>query len=431
MTDLALLVDSTKIVSPFDRSLGKRVSILTSRFSSMWNCVAPLASPIGKAFSPTEQLRNELKLREMLPERTHERLSQSEVKTRILRLKNGVRDLVLESVSTGYREEISGFLDACFDAADDFANRAKEFDTNLSNEGIFQALRNIWITNSIQASFGMPVRVNASAFAYSLLYTYTDNFLDDRTVSHAEKEKFGFAFGRRLAGFDADSDTQLFSKVSELVRLIEEEYPRDSFPEVYASLLAIHHAQQSSLQQRTDTSSDILRLTVQKGGSSVLADGYLVKGKLSSIEQEFCFGYGVFLQLIDDLQDIEEDLTGASETLFTRAVHEGTPDDITMQLAAYVHRILNLATSMTKSRLDGLNELILQGSNGLILVSVALHPGLFSEQFVETNEPFSPLTFEAIRSMHKEWASPDTILISNQDDLESMGPSFPQRVYYG
>ncbi|MDD1750071.1 MAG: class 1 isoprenoid biosynthesis enzyme, partial [Methanothrix sp.] len=320
-----------------------------------------------------------MKVKEILPERSHQRMSRDEAKMQILRLKNGVRGLVLESIGPENRKEISGFLDDCFDAGDEFAHRARDFDADLCSDGIFQALRNLWIINSIQAGFGMPVRVNSSALAYSLLYTYTDNFLDDNTVPRAEKEEFGIAFGRRLAGLDVGSDTDFFARVSQLVKLVEEEYPRAMYPGVYASLLAIHRAQQDSLRQRAEADPDILSLSVRKGGSSVLADGYLVKGTLSSLEQEFCFGYGVFLQLIDDLQDVEEDIAQGSQTFFTRAADEGALDSITMQLTAYVHRILRSVSSAAGTRIGGLTDLILQGSNGLILESVALHPLLFSE----------------------------------------------------
>jgi hypothetical protein len=96
-----------------------------------------------------------------------------------------------------------------------------------------------------------------------------------------------------------------------LIRMIEEEYPRPIFPDVHASLRAIHRAQIESLRLHDapdhDYESELLPLTITKGGTSVLADGYLVTGDLSSSHAEAVFGYGVLLQLIDDLQDVDED----------------------------------------------------------------------------------------------------------------------------
>jgi hypothetical protein len=53
---------------------------------------------------------------------------------------------------------------------------------------------------------------------------------------------------------------------------------------------------------------DILAMSIEKGGSSVLADAYLINGTLTEKEATFFFGYGVLLQICDDLQDGKKDL---------------------------------------------------------------------------------------------------------------------------
>jgi hypothetical protein len=52
-----------------------------------------------------------------------------------------------------------------------------------------------------------------------------------------------------------------------------------------------------------------------------------------------------------------------------------------------------------------LAELILRGSLGLILESIALNPGLFSAEYVKAAELFSPLGFASIRKLHTQRAS--------------------------
>lgn len=66
----------------------------------------------------------------------------------------------------------------------------------------------------------------------------------------------------------------------------------------------------------------VLALSVAKGGASLLADGYLVRGELGPGEAELCFGYGVFLQLLDDLQDVAADEARRSAALPLRAALE-------------------------------------------------------------------------------------------------------------
>ncbi len=73
-------------------------------------------------------------------------------------------------------------------------------DPNLSNPEIFQALRNVWIMNSLQLYFDLPLAVTPAVYAYSLLYPYTDNFLDDPAVSAAEKAAFNDLISRALDG---------------------------------------------------------------------------------------------------------------------------------------------------------------------------------------------------------------------------------------
>ena len=69
-----------------------------------------------------------------------------------------------------------------------------------------------------------------------------------------------------------------------LVRLIEEQYPRARYPQVFECLLAIHRAQEESIAQLRSRShfgdAEVLRMSCAKGGSSVLADACLAHGGL-------------------------------------------------------------------------------------------------------------------------------------------------------
>ena len=60
------------------------------------------------------------------------------------------------------------------------------------------------------------------------------------------------------------------------------------------------------------------KLSFEKGGASVLADGYLAAGTLSREEVQFIFRWGALLQLVDDLQDIRQDGGEHSLTIFTQ-----------------------------------------------------------------------------------------------------------------
>lgn len=180
--------------------------------------------------------------------------------------------------------------DGFCDVTSDFISKAREFDPGFKLEDIFQSLRNAWIMNCIQKMMGMKIEMTPSVFAYSMLYPYTDNYLDATSISEKEKKQVNFNFKKRLAGEYSRASSTLEEGLFRLVRMIEGQFPRSSFPMVYGSLLGIQSAQERSLLQAScngKSFSDILDISVEKGGCSVLADGCLVKGFLSEQEASF------------------------------------------------------------------------------------------------------------------------------------------------
>src|SRR5262249_38831668 len=156
--------------------------------------------------------------------------------------------------------------------------------------------------------FGRAMRLTPSIFAYSMLYPYTDNYLDDPSVSAETKRGFSVRFGRRLSGDRLEPANRHEGFIWGLVALIEEEDSRSEYPQVFDSLIQIHSAQEKSIRLLRKAGAagdvDVLRLSFEKGGTSVLADGYLAGGTLTSDQRRFVFYWGILLQLADDLQDV-------------------------------------------------------------------------------------------------------------------------------
>lgn len=149
----------------------------------LWNCISDAPCLIGKTYSEEQQRENELKSEELFLDADPQSMRGNGVQKHIGRLRDCVRDLVLKSVEQERREQIEEMLTAFSDAGDDFVTRAREFDKDLEFDGIFQALRNLWIINSMQEAFELPICANPSGFAYSLLYTYSDNYLDSTSIT--------------------------------------------------------------------------------------------------------------------------------------------------------------------------------------------------------------------------------------------------------
>lgn len=205
------------------------------------------------------------------------------------------------------------------EASEAFIKRVKARWPNMPSEDIFQALRNVWIMIAIQIMSEKPVELTDAMFAYSMLYPLTDNLLDDATKTYEEKSLFNTQLSKRLRGLNVMPYDAQEVDVFDMIALIEKQYPREGFPDVYESILLIHDAQISSLNQQYELLSDskILKLSFEKGAASVIADGYLVLGDLNAQQFSFLTGYGIVLQLADDLQDIEDDQANAHFTLFS------------------------------------------------------------------------------------------------------------------
>ena len=131
----------------------------------------------------------------------------------------------------------------------ELAQWTRAFDPEMSMEDTIQAARNAWIACGMQALLGLPMKLTPSILAYSLLYPYSDNFLDQPEISAAEKIEFSQCFRQRLRGEQLTARNRRESSVWTMVRMIEDEYPRLRYPQVFDTLLAIHQAQEESLAQ--------------------------------------------------------------------------------------------------------------------------------------------------------------------------------------
>jgi len=271
------------------------------------------------------------------------------------------------------------------------------FDRTITPEALSQALRNVWVMNWIQMFLGRELSVSLSVFAYSLLYPYTDNFLDQSGVAPGDKAALNRDLKLRLAGAEVQARGPHDRAMFDLIGMIECEYPRGEFPEVYESLLAIHAGQVKSLLQQGESPSlgpgQTLRVSIEKGGASVLADGYLVAGRLTRGDAAICFGLGVLLQLFDDLQDLESDLAAKRWTIFSSRVGRSPLDGTTCRLYWYMDRVLASAARDSSSRRGVLTDLLRKNCLYLMLRALAQSSRFYSAEYLKRMESFSPLRF--------------------------------------
>ena len=290
----------------------------------------------------------------------------------------------------------------------EFARRARAFDANLSQADTIQACRNAWTACGLQPLLGVPSGITPSIVGYSLLYPYTDNYLDSEGVPLKAKLAFSKRFRERLQGNLAAPLNQHEAAVWALVGMIEGQYPREQFAAVFDCLLAIHQAQEASIAQQRNASlsdAELLKLSFAKGGTSVLADAALARGWMTDEESLVAFEWGALLQLGDDLQDVRDDLRRGSLTLFTRAAEEGEPlDHVVLRLLSFCEIVATRMRRLSNGS-DRLKDLLQMSWRSLIISAIADAHEFFSPAFLMRAESCAPFRFKFLRARRKRLAN--------------------------
>ena len=308
----------------------------------------------------------------------------------------GVEDRHVEALRT------YGFADA----AVAFARMAHQFDPDVTEDDIFQASRNLWSMNLLQLLLGLPVEITSAAFAYSMLYPYTDNYLDEPAIPARIKTGFNHRFHQRLSGEKIHPANDQEALIYDLVGMIEGQFDRGQYPQVYASLQAIHKSQNHSLQLLDPRASpyeiDVLGICFEKGGTSVLADGYLVAGNLTPQQQEFAFYYGTFTQLVDDLEDVEGDLKSGLMTVFSLTARHWHLDQLTNRTFQYGLRFLECLDQFEGKNLVPLKEMIHLSVIPLLSFLVGSASRYYSRPYLRVIQEHFPLRFSYLNKLRKK-----------------------------
>ncbi len=391
---------------PMPAEIARRVA----RMQSLWWSCGTQPLDLGRVYNPAEQRANEQRMAGLRERYTREwkRLAPGSSETAALRERT--------------LDEAFAFLNQVFDfpapaldvlrgsglieANQEFARAARRFDPAIRGADIFQAGRNVMTMGFLQLLFGLPVTLTPSVFAYSMLYPYTDNYLDDPSVPAAEKAAFNRRFYRRLAGDPLPPANLSEERIWRLVTMVEDEWPRAAWPRLYDSLLAIHTAQARSLTQLRGVSSpyevDVLGISFEKGGASVLADGYLVAGSLTEEQSAFAFAYGAYTQLMDDLEDVESDRRAGALTIFSHTAGRWPLDAITNTAFHLGHAIFRQMEHFPAPAARPLQDLVLRALNPLLSVSAAGAARYYTRPYLNTLQAHMPVRFDALSQQQKK-----------------------------
>ena len=397
----------------------------TDHYSEIWETSSANLPEFSKLYSASEKLKKEVALDQFL--KSIKSFRKKRMKQRVLtendqeKFFSNTRQFLSEGMDFTSEQLEMMFSDEMVGITRSFVRQAHEFDLNLSFSDIFQACRNAWIMNGLQLIMGIPMQITPSIFAYSMLYPYTDNMIDDPLISTIEKMIFSNRFRERLAGHQLKPANKTERTVFHLVGMIESEYSRIDFPEVYESLLGIHEAQTNSMmliqQNSVLTENETLKICITKGGASVLADGYLVAGKLTEAQRFFLFGYGAYLQLLDDIQDVEEDFQAGLMTVFSKSAFQSPLDSKLNKTYWFGEEVMKSLEQFDGQNLDLFKSLMRKSMDLFITEAIAQNPQAYSPQFVMKFEDYSPFHFSYIRKRKEQFVPYNGFLLTAIEEI--------------
>ncbi len=218
-----------------------------------WNSTRSDFPELGRRYSAREQQEREYFLDDCL-DRVEQELfrpprSSADTELAVARLTTSAVKLATCALGIDHPYVDSLLREGFSTIGLELARSARLIDPEVSMADVLQACRNAWTAGALQLLFGRELRLTPALFAYSMLYPYSDNYLDDKVIPAAAKLRFSGRFRARLAGVDVTPCGVREETIWDLVGLIESQYPREHFPGVYDSLLGIHRAQQDSIVQ--------------------------------------------------------------------------------------------------------------------------------------------------------------------------------------
>lgn len=406
------MIDPTPCLSTELGPMGPRVEALVREHREIWRAAPSEPPPLGKRFAIREKKAVERELSalvEKLTARGNPDLQQASAEDpdKLEEIIDALRPSgkhLLELVDL----PLGSVYDERFvDSTRRFLKAARDFDPALGLDSVYQALRNVWIMNTLQLEMGLDVEHTEAIFGYSMVYPYLDNLLDDDPAPSQEKLATLVKLKGWLEGRPEKAEGPREQKLRSLVGLVESRFSRREHPGVFRSMLAIYNAQINSLLQQRSASPaserDILGISLEKGGTSVLADGYLVAGHLDRDQEDFCFGFGTFLQLADDLQDIEEDARRGHMTLFSQGAGRGEAlDPLLYKFLWFMAAVLEKASGSRRPEAAPLREVILRACSLMAMESAGKHRKRFNGKCLRLCQGSLPVRFSYLRKLRRK-----------------------------
>lgn len=378
----------------------------------IWNSTSENFPDFLPTYSPEEKAANETFLSSLIPELHNfiEAYRQHPCAESTNQLKEKLHQIISVENMIHIKDHFSKELFAEFEHNIElFIEKTKAFDETLSTENIWQAMRNYLIYSMIVSLQDEKQNCRDTILGYSLLYPYTDNYIDEVHRKPEEKDSYNNMIRKTLIGEAITPANRYEEKTKQLLNLVLMSYSKDTLRQKEAAsfLLLMLEAQEKSIRQihrfgiKRLSTDEILCILVYKGGLSVLID-YLLSIDfdlflVTEDELSFYLSFGLILQLMDDLQDMTEDRKNHSQTLMTSCKNKKQLEFIVNRLLHFTH--FSIADFSPKN--EELHTFTLQNCQLLLLTTVAKNAKFFSKEYLKKLEIHLPFSISFLDKIQK------------------------------
>jgi hypothetical protein len=316
------------------------------------------------------------------------------------KMMNLVKDILHNETIIGLHNSVDHrTIDAFLEELKEFLRHVRSFSPELAFYDIGQAIRNYIVYIMFKEIIQVKSDFDIAGFGYSMLYPFTDNYIDSQSTSEQEKKEYNQIIRDKIEGKEVRPKSEHQFKTCELLQYIESKYPRETDSTIFQLLLMMLEAQEYSLRQDNKnfllTDEDRLDISLYKGGISVLVDRYIASDKLAEEDIFFYLGMGFFLQLADDLQDIREDSISGHQTIFTSNLNCEQEELLVNKLLQFIHQI----AEQYHAKNEPFKDFIIYSCYQLIFSSVIGSKEFFSEEYLKQIERYLPVTYPFLEKM--------------------------------
>ena len=145
-----------------------------------------------------------------------------------------------------------------------------------------------------------------------------------------------------------------------------------------------------------------LGICFEKGGTSTLADAYLVAGELTESQREFAFYYGCVTQLVDDLEDVESDARAGIMTVFSQTAGRWPLDALTNRALRFSLGMVAAMETFEGPGLEPLKEMIQISLRPLFIDLVGRARRFYTRPYLREVEAHFPFRFDYLYQQRKK-----------------------------